>query len=258
MSGAEEYSFAPSQTLVTGGEGLLARELCLAEPRLACPPRQLFDVTEYAQMEAYVSSQDLTCIVHAAAFTSPPKINEHPLTAMEVNIVGTANVVRLCMKHGYRLVYISTDYVFKGDVGNYREDDPVLPANKYAWSKLGGECAVQLYDNALIIRTTFGPNSFPFPKAFVDQWTSRESVSITARLILRALQRDVRGILHVGGPRKTVYEYGKSLDPTKEIGELRTTEVTFSVPRDTSLNTDKYLAEIGPFDLRVQQQSGNV
>ncbi len=58
--------------------------------------------------------------------------------------------------------------MLKGDQGNYKETDPVYPVNKYAWSKLGGECAVRMYDKSLIIRTTFGPNVFPYQKAFVD------------------------------------------------------------------------------------------
>src|SRR5690606_22152297 len=93
-----------------------------------------------------------------------------PLNGIETNIIGTANVVKLCMKHSLRLIYISTDYVFSGDKGDYKENEPVHPVNKYAWSKLGGECAVRMYDKALIVRTSFGANVFPYDKAFVDQW----------------------------------------------------------------------------------------
>ena len=120
-------------------------------------------------------------VVHAAAFTSPPKVDKDPARALDVNIIGTANLVRLCMARGLRLIYISTDYVFRGDRGNYREDDSLYPVNKYAWSKLGGECAVRMYDNSLIVRTSFGPNVFPYEKAFADQWTSRESVERVRR-----------------------------------------------------------------------------
>jgi dTDP-4-dehydrorhamnose reductase len=157
-----------------------------------------------------------------------------------VNIAGTANVVRLCSERSIRLVYISTDYVFDGDRGSYKEDDPVHPVNKYAWSKLGGECAVRMLDDALIIRTSFGPNEFPYPKAFVDQWTSRLSVSAVADKIVALLATDARGVVHVGGPRLTVYEYAKGLDPRREIGELSIRTVSFRVPRDTSLDSSRY------------------
>jgi len=154
--------------------------------------------------------------------------------------VGTSNVVKLCMEMGARLIYICTDYVFRGDKGLYTEDDPVYPVNKYAWSKLGGECAARMYDKSLIVRTTFGPNVFPYPKAFVDQWTSRQSVAVIARKILRLAESDRTGVVHVGGPRRTVHEYAMSLDPTREIGRLSVNDVNFKVPVDTSLNCDRY------------------
>ena len=143
-----------------------------------------------------------------------------------------------------KLVYISTDYVFRGNRGNYSEDDAVHPVNRYAWSKLGGECAARLYDRALIVRTSFGPNVFPYEKAFADQWTSRESVAQFAQKLVRLLDRDITGVVHVGGPRRTVYEYARSLDPSKEIQELSVHDVNFSVPVDTSLNCQRYLVEM--------------
>src|SRR5262249_46995997 len=154
--------------LVTGGSGLLGNELETILADADFPPRSVFDVTDFNQMGQYLRDKPFKAIVHAAAFTSPPRIDKEPIQAIETNIIGTANVVRLCMQYAIRLVYVSTDYVFKGDAGNYSEDDPVFPVNKYAWSKLGGECAVRLYDNTLIIRTSFGPNVFPYEKAFTD------------------------------------------------------------------------------------------
>lgn len=236
--------FDPAKTILTGGAGLLGTELLGLFPTLILTDIIDFDVTDMAQMEAFLAKHDVNCILHAAAFTSPPLIEKDPLLALEVNIIGTANVTRLCSKHNIKLVYICTDYVFDGQSGNYKEDDPVYPVNKYAWSKLGGECAVRLYDQSLIIRTTFGPNEFPFPKAFADQWTSRESVTTIAAMIGKALDKDLTGVLHIGGPRKTVYEFAKSLDATKEIGELLISEVNFPVPGDTSLNTDRYKNEV--------------
>jgi dTDP-4-dehydrorhamnose reductase len=142
-------------------------------------------------------------------------------------------------------VYISSDYVFRGDRGRYREEDDVYPVNKYAWSKLGGECAVRLYDNALIIRTSFGPDEFPYPKAFADQWTSRQSVSIAARDILRAVESHLTGVLHIGGPRRTVLEYAQALSPEREVGSLSVKDATFAVPADTSLDTSRFVREMG-------------
>jgi dTDP-4-dehydrorhamnose reductase len=234
----------PHQILFTGGSGLLGSEVRKLVPDARFPTSTEFDVSDYHQMAGYVRGLDLSLVVHAAAFTSPPRVDKDPLRALNVNILGTANVARLCMVHHLRLIYISTDYVFQGDQGNYREDDPVHPVNKYAWSKLGGECAARMYDRALIVRTSFGPNVFPYEKAFADQWTSRESVGQFARKLVRLFDCDLSGILHVGGPRRTVYEYACSLDPAKEIQKLSVRDVNFSVPVDTSLNCQRYLIEL--------------
>jgi len=234
-----------SRILFTGGSGLLGSEFRKILPDIQYPSHKEFDVTNYGQMQQYLKAHPCDLIIHAAAFISPPAINKDPSKAIEVNIVGTSNVVRLCMQHGARLIYVSTDYVFKGDKGNYAETDPVYPVNKYAWSKLGGECAAAMYDKSLIVRTTFGPNVFPFEKAFVDQWTSRESVAAVAEKISKLVDKDVTGVIHVGGRRRTVFEYARSLDAARPVGELSVRDVPFTVPVDTSLNCDKYNTLIG-------------
>lgn len=226
--------------LFTGGSGLLGSEFKKILPDIQYPTKSEFDVIDLEQMDQYLARGDWSMIIHAAAFTSPPRIDQDPLRAIDINIIGTSNIVKLCIKYELKLIYLCTDYVFKGDCGNYREDDPVFPVNKYAWSKLGGECAVRLYDHSIIIRTTFGPNIFPFEKAFVDQWTSRESVSTMARMIAMLIDSDFKGTVHVGGKRKSVYEYAKSLNPEKEIKELSINEITFKVPTDTSMNCELY------------------
>jgi dTDP-4-dehydrorhamnose reductase len=225
---------------LTGGNGLLGTTFKKLRPDIIYTDIEDFDITDYRQMKSWFEPDGFDLMIHCAAFTSPPLIDKDPIKAIEANIIGTANVVKLCKEHSARLIYVCTDYVFKGDKGNYKEDDPVYPVNKYAWSKLGGECAVRLYDKSLIIRTTFGPNVFPYEKAFVDQWTSRESVSAIAMKISKLIDKDITGVLHVGGSRKTVFEFAKSLDETKDIKELSINDVNFVVPVDTSLNCDKY------------------
>lgn len=226
--------------IFTGSNGLLGSEMKKALPNMCFTTRDDFDVTDYEQMDRFIRAGDFVAIVHAAAFTSPPAVESKPAKALQANIIGAANVVRLCIEHNLKLIYISTDYVFRGDKGNYKEEDLLSPVNKYAWSKLGGECAVRLYDNSLIIRTSFGPNIFPYDKAFVDQWTTRLSVYEAAKKIAGLLGKDIRGVVHVGGRRQTVYEYAESLDPQREIGKLSIHDVSFKVPADTSLDCNLY------------------
>lgn len=234
-----------STVLVTGGSGLLGRHLRSLLPQALFPNHAEFDVADSSQIAGYLDGKAVSTILHGAAFTSPPKINEDPKLALDVNIVGTANLVRACMERNIKILYISTDYVFKGDLGMYKEDDPVFPANKYAWSKLGGECAVRLYDNSLIVRTSFGPTIFPYEKAFVDQWTSRLPVDVLAARLVKLLQSNLTGTVHVGGKRQTVMDYAVSISPDKSIGPLSLNDVSFSAPADTSLDTSRYDSIIG-------------
>ena len=209
------------------------------------PSHGEFDVTERGQMARYLDGKDVELIFHAAAFTSPPKVNEAPHLAIDINIIGTCNLVNLCMERDIKLLYMCTDYVFKGDAGMYKEDDPVFPVNKYAWSKLGGECAVRMYDKSLVIRASFGASPFPYDKAFVDQWTSRISVDEMAYSVVELMKSDATGTVHVGGKRRTVFEYARSVSPEKKIGELSLNDVPFTAPRDTSLDTSRFETLIG-------------
>jgi len=243
-----------SNVLVTGGSGLLGSKLKELLPHAWFPKHNMLDIEKEWIPNWFVETggKNIDIIVHLAAYTSPPKIDEDPDQAILTNIIGTSNIVRTCIKHNIYLIYMSTDYVFDGekspslsahyhlDEGLYKEEHPTNPVNKYAWSKLGGECAVRMYDNSLIVRTSFGPDIFPYDKAFVDQYTSREPVSTTAQKIKDIVDHTphITGILHIGGKRQTVFEYAKQTKP--DVQELKRNEVNFKVPMDTSLDTTKY------------------
>src|SRR3974377_1496904 len=108
-----------STVLLTGGTGLLGRHMKPLIPKALFPKRAEFDITDPANMAAYLGVKTVSTIFHAAAFTSPPKINENPKLALDVNIIGPANLVRVCMERNIKRLNISTDYVFKGDRGMY-------------------------------------------------------------------------------------------------------------------------------------------
>jgi|TARA_B100000315_G_scaffold176304_1_gene164793 dTDP-4-dehydrorhamnose reductase len=225
--------------ILTGGSGLLGLELRKLDDGIAAPPHEEFDAEDLCSMSNYLDSRKFAILIHAAALTSPPVVNQKPTMALRANILGTCNIVLLCQQLGLRLVYISTDYVFRGDKGGYSEDDELMPQNLYAWSKLGGECAVRLYANSLIIRTSFCESRFPYDRAFVDQYTSRDSVKKIAPIIYRATKdKDLTGILHIGTRRKSVKELAVELGKT-DVGTLYREDVDFKVPHDTSFDLKK-------------------
>lgn len=226
------------RVLMTGGSGLLGREVQKLRPDWEYPTHSDRPVEFYGHVQWHSVPPDV--IVHAAAVTSPPVADSYPVRAMDVNICGTANIVRQCAMNRIYLIYISTDYVFPGDDGPYWPESDLNPINKYAWSKLGGECAVRMYHRGLIVRGSFGAVPFPYDKAFVDQWTTRVPVNEFAKRLVEIVDRRPipTGVLHIAGPRRTVYEYAKHVSPDKEIGELRRRDVSFKVPFDTTLTGD--------------------
>ena len=101
------------------------------------------------------------------------KIHEKNIKqSINLNIIGTANITKICSEMNIKLIYFSTHYVYPGKKGNYAETDPLLPVNNYAWSKLGGESSVHLYENSLILRVCMTQKPFVHKKAFADVKTS--------------------------------------------------------------------------------------
>ena len=125
--------------------------------------------------------------------------------------MGTANLVNICSELKIKLIYFSTSYVYPGSKGNYREDDAVLPWNNYAWSKLGGECAVQMYKNSLILRVCMTEKPFIHKKAFTNVKLNFIFHDSLAKILVKIL--DKKGIINVGGPTKTVYNFAKKYNP---------------------------------------------
>ena len=104
-----------------------------------------------------------------------------------MNVLGTLNVLKSCKDLGKKLVFISTDYVFDGEKGNYTIDDPINPLSKYAKTKAAAELLVRTYENSLVIRTSFFGYDFPYEAAFVDQWSSKDYVDIIAPKVMEEI-----------------------------------------------------------------------
>jgi len=226
--------------LITGGLGKLGSALTSIMESAYVGTRDNFDFTNLAMMQNFLNQHsEINTIIHCGALVSPPKVNELVDQAIYANIIGTALLSILCHQRGLRLIYISTDYVFSGDKGNYKEGDELLPQNKYAWSKLGGEAAVQMLENFSIIRLSFGPDVFPYKAAFIDQFTSREPASKIAEKIKKIALSNYKGVIHIGGERKSVFEYAQSIG-AHEVDQISINDMKVKIPVDTSLDTSIY------------------
>ena len=127
--------------------------------------------------------------------------------SIDLNIVGTANITKACSKFGIKLIYFSTSYVYPGTKGNYKENDSLLPKNNYSWSKLGGESAVQMYNNSLILRICMTEKPLVHKKAFVDFVTNFIFHEEVAKILFKLINK--KGIINVGGKAQSVYNFAK-------------------------------------------------
>lgn len=227
--------------LLFGGSGTLGQELMKINPEIIRPTRDYLDINDSWNVKKYIHEVRPDIVINSAAETSSIKVDADPIKAIKTNIIATANIATKCHELGIRLIYISTDYIYKSDRGNYKEEDEILPVNLYAWTKLGGECSVKAVKNHLIIRTSFGKSKFEHPSAFSDKWTSKDYVDVIAPMIYEAAISGVTGILNIGTERKTIYDYAKRRNP--EIHPIEILKNTnFTTAKDSSLNLEKYKA----------------
>ena len=129
------------------------------------------------------------------------------IKSINLNIIGTCNLVKEASNFGIKIIYLSTSYVYPGIKGNYKENDPVKPWNNYSWSKLGGECAVQMYKNSLILRLCMTEKPFVHKKAYANVKTNFIFQEDAARIIFKLMNK--KGIVNVGGPSQTVFNFAK-------------------------------------------------
>jgi dTDP-4-dehydrorhamnose reductase len=229
--------------LFTGGSGLLGQDIQYYFPDDLFPTSKEFNVDSLDDMEAFIyNCKHIDTIVHMAAETNTKEIenkNHFKSKAIKTNIIGTANLVQVCMDRDIKLIYISTDYVFDGGRGDYKEHDDLNPINQYAWSKMGGESSVRLYDNSLIVRLSFCADRFPYPKAFADQVSTRMPVSEASNKLQALIKENPTGIRHLAGEKQSIYELANNISPTKNIEPMSINDLPdYNLPKDTSLSTE--------------------
>ena len=148
-------------------------------------------------------------MIHAAALSRPMNLHDKYISkSIDTNIIGTANITKICLELSIKLIFISTSYVYPGDTGNYKENDPIRPINNYGLSKMGGEAAVQMYKNSLILRASMTEKPFIHKKAFNDFITNFIYHEDFIKLLLKLL--DQKGIVNIGGKPQSVLNFAKS------------------------------------------------
>ena len=221
--------------VITGGEGRFAQVLKETKVSLNVfyPNKKTLNILSIQSIRKYLKRIKPKYLIHAAALSRPMKIHDEKISkSIELNIIGTCNIVMVCAELNIKLIYFSTGYVYQGKTGNYKEEDPLLPVNNYAWSKLGGECAVKLYKNSLILRITMCEKPFFHKKAFYDVNTNFIFHDEVAKIIPKIL--NIKGILNIGGKIQSVYNFAKKTN--KNVKKISGKKL---FPLNPSMNVSK-------------------
>ena len=196
--------------VITGGTGRFGNVLknCKTKYKLFFPNKKDLDILDEKKIQRYLKKIKPSYLIHLAGLSRPMAVHETNIRkSIDLNIIGTANITKICKKNNLKLIYFSTSYVYAGTKGNYKESDPVKPFNNYALSKLGGECAVQMYKNSLILRITMTEKPFIHKKAFSNLKTNFMYHYDLVKILPHVLNE--KGIINIGGKSQSVYSFAR-------------------------------------------------
>jgi len=267
--------------LVTGASGLLGhklvKELLLRDyevyaiynrHEVGITHRNLrktrLDIVNNVALEDLILKVKPEVIIHAAAYTDVDGCEVDKSYAWKINVEATRSIVRAARVIKSFLIYVSTDYVFDGEKGMYKEDDVPNPINYYGLTKLIGEEIVKSSDllytivrPSAIYGVGLGKLNFALfvanklsngetVKALVDQYVSPTLNTFLAQAITEIVELRPMGILHIAGERMNRYEFAVKIAevmglPKELVNEGKMNEMKWRAkrPKDSSLNIEK-------------------
>ena len=196
--------------IVTGGDGRFARELkkMKTKYKFIFRNKKELNILSIRSINSNIKKFKPNIVLHLASLSRPMSIHEKMINkSIDLNIIGTANLVKICNNKNIKLIFFSTSYVYPGKKGNYRENDPLLPWNNYGWSKLGAESAVQMYKNSLIIRACMTEKPFVHKYAYSNVKSNFIFHDEFAKKFIKVLSK--KGIVNIGGETNTIFNFAK-------------------------------------------------
>jgi dTDP-4-dehydrorhamnose reductase len=275
------------RVLIVGANGLLGQRvarLFVDEYDLYCAsvepesyldlhvPYLQLDITDRQAVFEKIRSVRPDVVINASAYTQVDRAEEEPDLCFAVNAEGVGYLAQACKAGGALLVHVSTDYVFDGKKGNYREEDNPNPLGVYARSKWLGEQRVKEVGGEFLIARTavlygmgvrIGPN---FPLWVVHSLRNGQTIRVVddqignptfaddlAAALKTLVERGARGLYHVAGPEPiSRYDFAMEIAHTfglndTKIQRIKTEELQQKAPRplDASLDVSKLWRDYG-------------
>jgi dTDP-4-dehydrorhamnose reductase len=222
------------------------------------------DLSNTILLQDLILKEKPETIIHTASYTDVDGCEINKEYAWKINVEATKTIAKISKALNIYLIYISTDYVFEGTKGLYRETDTPNPINYYGLTKLIGEETIRAQDNLhTIIRTSaiygLGQGKQNFGtyiisklsrnekiKALKDQYVSPTLNTLLAKAVIQLLEIKYPGTLHIAGERMSRFEFARAV--ARELGfdeglveEAYFDDFTWRAPRprDSSLNVER-------------------
>ena len=110
--------------IVTGGDGRFAKELKKMKTKynFIFRNKKKLNILSVKSINSNIKSFKPDTILHLAGLSRPMSIHEKMINkSIDLNIIGTANLVKICSQNNIKLIFFSTSYVYPGRKGNYKE-----------------------------------------------------------------------------------------------------------------------------------------
>ena len=280
--------------LITGGSGLLGSKTASISVRKGYEtysgyndheatngtPVKL-DICNKREVDKAFEKVKPDAVIHAAALTNVDKCEENNELARRVNIGGTKNITEAAEQIKAFLVYVSTDYVFSGEKGSYKETDEPNPVNNYGLTKLGGEKIVTssnlewcIARSSVIYGSTPAAGKDNFVLWVLNKLRNEEPLRIVtdqrvsptlntslAEMTLEILERRLIGVYHLAGATPlNRYEFARLIAETFQLDEgliapARSSEMKWLAkrPQDSSLNVEKASKTLDNKPLKIRE-----
>jgi len=268
--------------LITGGGGYVGSNLvdffdksgALVYPAVTKPAgdrkKIKLDIREKAQVEKIVKKIVPDIVIHTAALSNLGACEKDQKLAEKINYFGTKNLVDAVTRYSKtKFIFFSSDYVFDGAKGNYKETDKPSPLTVYGKTKLAAEEYIKLkLKNYIILRTANvfgrGGNFFNFVTellsrgeeidVFSDVNFTPTSIDFLISAIATLITKDFKGIIHIAGKEKVSrYQFAQKIAKALGVdiklvkrGKLLKSGL---ISKDSSLNTrllEKTIGTNGP------------
>jgi dTDP-4-dehydrorhamnose reductase len=267
--------------VVTGSGGLLGRSLMSAlkdDYEVVGIDRYVLegqnglaiDITRRERILESIVTVAPNVVVHTAAETNVDRCETQRDVARRINVEGTANIAQACVRVRAKLIFVSTDYVFDGDKGNYAETDEPNPINFYGLTKLEAErIAASISSDFLMLRTSvlygWHPTKLNFATWILKGLRERQTMKVVndhinsptfagnlADAIHRAIELRSQGTLHIAGSQRiSRFDFARRIAIQFDLDEslllpvkMKDLDWIARRPRDSSLNIGKAEREL--------------